>query len=53
MTGKTAGAGQVLVQVADLSTMWAQLEVPEADAALEEQSKKLTKRPRRAANEDE
>jgi cobalt-zinc-cadmium efflux system membrane fusion protein len=33
-TGKTASAGQVLVQVADLSTMWAQLEVPEADAAL-------------------
>ncbi len=34
VTGRTAGAGQVLVQVADLSTMWAQLEVPEADAAL-------------------
>jgi cobalt-zinc-cadmium efflux system membrane fusion protein len=34
VAGKTAGAGQVLVQVADLSTMWAQLEVPEADAAL-------------------
>jgi cobalt-zinc-cadmium efflux system membrane fusion protein len=34
VSGKTAGAGQVLVQVADLSTMWAQLEVPEADAAL-------------------
>lgn len=34
VAGKTASAGQVLVQVADLSTMWAQLEVPEADAAL-------------------
>ncbi len=34
MAGKTASAGQVLVQVADLSTMWAQLEVPEAEAAL-------------------
>jgi len=34
VAGKTAGAGQVLVQVADLSTTWAQLEVPEADAGL-------------------
>ncbi len=34
VAGKAASAGQVLVQVADLSTMWAQLEVPEADAAL-------------------
>lgn len=34
VAGRTAGSGQVLVQVADLSTMWAQLEVPEADAAL-------------------
>ena len=34
VAGRTAGAGQVLVEVADLSTMWAQLEVPEADAAL-------------------
>jgi cobalt-zinc-cadmium efflux system membrane fusion protein len=33
VAGRTAGAGQVLVQVADLSTMWAQLEVPEVDAA--------------------
>jgi cobalt-zinc-cadmium efflux system membrane fusion protein len=33
VAGKTATAGQVLVQVADLSTMWAQLEVPESDAA--------------------
>jgi cobalt-zinc-cadmium efflux system membrane fusion protein len=34
VAGRTAAAGQVLVEVADLSTMWAQLEVPEADAAL-------------------
>ncbi|HET8541609.1 MAG TPA: efflux RND transporter periplasmic adaptor subunit, partial [Anaeromyxobacter sp.] len=34
VAGKTASAGQVLVQVADLSTMWAQLEIPEADAGL-------------------
>jgi membrane fusion protein, heavy metal efflux system len=34
VTGRTAGAGQVLVSVADLSTMWAQLEIPEADAGL-------------------
>lgn len=34
VAGRTAGAGQVLVQVADLSTMWAQLEVPEAEAGL-------------------
>lgn len=34
VAGRTAAAGQVLVQVADLSTMWAQLEVPEAEAPL-------------------
>jgi cobalt-zinc-cadmium efflux system membrane fusion protein len=34
VAGRTAGAGQVLVQVADLATMWAQLEIPESDAAL-------------------
>ena len=34
VAGRTVEAGQVLVQVADLSTMWAQLEVPEADAGL-------------------
>jgi cobalt-zinc-cadmium efflux system membrane fusion protein len=34
VAGRAAAAGQVLVQVADLSRMWAQLEVPEADAAL-------------------
>ncbi|MGB8931836.1 MAG: efflux RND transporter periplasmic adaptor subunit, partial [Anaeromyxobacteraceae bacterium] len=34
VTGRSATAGQVLVQVADLSMMWAQLEVSEADASL-------------------
>jgi len=34
VAGKTAAAGQVLVQVADLRKMWAQLEIPEADAGL-------------------
>jgi membrane fusion protein, heavy metal efflux system len=34
VAGKTAAAGEVLVEIADLSRMWAQLEVPEADAAL-------------------
>jgi len=34
VAGRTTTAGQVLLQVADLSTMWAQLEVPEAEAAL-------------------
>lgn len=34
VAGKTAAAGQTLVEVADLSRMWAQLEVPEADAGL-------------------
>ncbi len=32
VTGRTAGAGEVLVEVADVSTLWAQLEVPEAQA---------------------
>jgi cobalt-zinc-cadmium efflux system membrane fusion protein len=31
--GKTAMPEQVLVEVADLTTMWAQLDVPEADAS--------------------
>jgi cobalt-zinc-cadmium efflux system membrane fusion protein len=31
--GKTAMPDQVLIEVADLSTMWAQLDVPEADAS--------------------
>lgn len=34
VAGRSAAPGQVLVQVADLSTMWAQLEVPEAEASL-------------------
>ncbi|MCI0670282.1 MAG: efflux RND transporter periplasmic adaptor subunit, partial [Myxococcaceae bacterium] len=33
-TGRSAAPGEVLVQVADLSTLWAQLEVPEADSHL-------------------
>jgi membrane fusion protein, heavy metal efflux system len=34
VVGRTAGASEVLVEVADLSTVWAQLDVPEGDAAL-------------------
>ena len=34
VAGRTAASGQVLVEVADLSTMWAHLEIPEGDAAL-------------------
>jgi cobalt-zinc-cadmium efflux system membrane fusion protein len=34
VAGRTAAAGHVLLQLADLSTLWAQLEIPEADAAL-------------------
>jgi membrane fusion protein, heavy metal efflux system len=30
--GRSAAPGEVLLEVADLSTLWAQLEVPEADA---------------------
>ncbi|HWN69416.1 MAG TPA: efflux RND transporter periplasmic adaptor subunit, partial [Haliangium sp.] len=33
VSGKTATPEQVLIEVADLSTMWAQLDVPEADAS--------------------
>ncbi|NVI97451.1 efflux RND transporter periplasmic adaptor subunit [Myxococcus sp. AM009] len=33
IAGRHASAGQPLIQVADLSTMWALLEIPEADAA--------------------
>ncbi len=32
VAGKRAGVDQVLLELADLSTMWAQLEVPEAEA---------------------
>jgi cobalt-zinc-cadmium efflux system membrane fusion protein len=32
VAGKSATAGQVLVEVADLRTMWALLDIPEADA---------------------
>lgn len=33
VAGKTASAGEDLIDVADLSTMWAQLEIPEAEAS--------------------
>lgn len=33
LAGRHASAGQPLIQVADLSTLWALLEIPEADAA--------------------
>ncbi|NTX07941.1 efflux RND transporter periplasmic adaptor subunit [Myxococcus sp. CA040A] len=32
--GRQVGAGQTLLQIADLSTLWALLEVPEADASV-------------------
>lgn len=34
VAGRHVSAGQTLLQVADLSTLWAQLEVPEADAGM-------------------
>lgn len=34
VAGRSAAAGQVLLQVADLATLWAQLDVPEAEAGL-------------------
>lgn len=40
--GRTATTGQVLMQVADLSIMWAILEVPESDAARVQQGQKVT-----------
>lgn len=40
--GRTATSGQVLMQVADLSNMWAILEVPESDAALVQLGQKVT-----------
>lgn len=40
--GRTVSSGQVLMQVADLSTMWAILEVPESDAARVQPGQKLT-----------
>jgi cobalt-zinc-cadmium efflux system membrane fusion protein len=42
--GRTAASGQVLMQIADLSMMWAILEVPESDAALVEPGQKVTLR---------
>lgn len=40
--GRTATTGQVLMQVADLSNMWAILEVPESDAARVQPGQKVT-----------
>jgi cobalt-zinc-cadmium efflux system membrane fusion protein len=34
VAGRSAAADQVLVEIADLSRMWANLEIPEGDAAL-------------------
>lgn len=34
VAGRSATAGQVLLQVADLATLWALLDVPEADASI-------------------
>ncbi|MFP2903685.1 efflux RND transporter periplasmic adaptor subunit [Pyxidicoccus sp. 3LFB2] len=42
VVGRSATEGQVLVQVADLTTFWAQLDVPEADAGLVRQKQKVT-----------
>ena len=42
--GRTATTGQVLMQVADLSNMWAILEVPESDAALVQPGQKVALR---------
>ncbi len=33
VAGRSASAGQVLMEIADLSTMWALLEIPESEAA--------------------
>ncbi|ATB47985.1 efflux RND transporter periplasmic adaptor subunit [Corallococcus macrosporus] len=42
VTGRYASAGQPLIQVADLSTVWALLEIPEADAALVRPGQRVT-----------
>jgi cobalt-zinc-cadmium efflux system membrane fusion protein len=34
VSGRSAAAEQILVEIADLSTMWANLEIPETEAAL-------------------
>ena len=34
VAGRSASTGKVLLEIADLSSMWAQLDVPEADASL-------------------
>ena len=40
--GRQVGAGQTLVQIADLDTMWALLEVPEADAGMVRAGQRVT-----------
>jgi len=42
VVGRTAASGQVLMEVADLTTMWAILEVPESDASLVAPGQKVT-----------
>jgi cobalt-zinc-cadmium efflux system membrane fusion protein len=42
VVGRMAGTGQILMQVADLSTIWAILEVPEADVSLVQPGQKVT-----------
>jgi cobalt-zinc-cadmium efflux system membrane fusion protein len=40
--GRQVGAGQTLLQIADLDTMWALLEVPEADAGMVRAGQRVT-----------
>ncbi|MFP2956637.1 efflux RND transporter periplasmic adaptor subunit [Myxococcus sp. 1LA] len=42
VAGRYASTGQPLIQVADLSTMWALLEIPEADAAIVRPGQRVT-----------
>lgn len=42
VAGRSAAPGQVLVQVADLSTMWAHLDIPEAEATLVQPGQRAT-----------
>ncbi|MFY0523430.1 efflux RND transporter periplasmic adaptor subunit [Archangium gephyra] len=40
--GRNVAAGQVLIQIADLSILWAQLEIPEADAGVVRAGQRVT-----------
>lgn len=40
--GKSASTGQVLIEVADLSTIWAELDVPEAEVAVVRPGQEVT-----------